>query len=722
MKKSKFPIIKQLDSQDCGFACIRMISKFYGVDIETDNVVFLNANLQKRGLSLYDLGTICEEIGFDKLFLKTDFQKIKDHIPLPAIFFWNQNHYVVVYRIKHNRIFVADPGYGRVTYTMDEFIKGWYQDEEQGVVLLLEPTEKLFSKKTEIAKKISVKHLFHFFAKHRTFFFLISITLLLSSVIELIFPFFTQRIIDKGVLFKDVSLIYVILISQLVLFVSKVSLEFYRSWVFIHISSRISLSIISNFLIKLMKLPIKFFNSKNIGDLVQRIHDHKRIEDFLSKDLIQTVFSIFTLVIYLSILLYLNFNVFWIVAICSSLELIWIFSFLKKIKELDHKTFSLEANDQNKIYELINSMQEIKLNNIEDYKKDEWQEIQIKMYKNNINKLKINQQYESYKFITFIQTLLVVFACSMAIINNSMTVGTMLAVMFIIGGINVPVSNMINFVLKYQLVSLSFERLNQIHGKEDEEDGNTITNLVDIADIQLNNLHFSFDNSQYILKNLTFNIPAGKTTAIVGVSGSGKTTLLKLLLKFYKPNIGEITLDGQSIDGVKNFEWRKKCGVVLQDSVIFSDSVSYNIALTPNPDIDRVKEAIELVNLRSFIEGLPLKYNTLIGSEGIGISQGQRQRILIARAIYKNPDYLFFDEATNSLDANNERLIVENIEKVFRNKTRIIVAHRLSTVKDADQIIVLDNGTIIESGTHDHLIKNRGKYYELVKNQLELGL
>lgn len=716
-----FPFSKQLDSQDCGFACLKMISQFYGVHIS--NSVLAESNLLKQGITISDLCQTSEKLGYKTLTVKLDYESTLENVPLPAIFFWNQNHFVVVYKMTKEKIYVADPAFGKTVYSKKDFLKGWTQEKEQGIIVLLEPTEKLFKNElTSKKNKGSIEYVAQYLKKHKTQLFLIALTLLISSCIELIFPFFTQKILDKGVALKNISFIYLILIAQVIVFISRVCLEFYRSWLFIHISSRISLSIISDFLIKLMKLPLKFFNSKNIGDLTQRIQDHRRIEEFLSKDLIQTVFSIFSIVIYSFILLYFNVNIFLIVVISTAIELLWIFSFLKKIKILDQKTFSLQAKDQNKIYELINSMQEIKLNNLEENKRNEWQKIQKTIYLNNIDKLKINQQYESYRFISFFQTILVVFVSSMAVMNGILTIGSMLAIMFILGGINAPISQLINFVLQYQLVKVSFERLNEIHNKPDEENTTTVSTISEIEDITVQNIYFSYDNTNDILKNISLKIPKGKTTAIVGISGSGKTTLLKLLLKFYKPQQGEILLNKIPLEEIENTLWRNKCGVILQDSFIFSDTISYNIALEENLNQKKLLNAIQLANIEDFIEKLPLKSNTIIGSEGIGISHGQRQRILIARAIYKNPDYLFFDEATNSLDAKNERIIVENIDRYFNNKTMIVVAHRLSTVKNADQIIVLDNGEIIEKGNHDELIKNKGKYFELIQNQLELGL
>jgi ATP-binding cassette subfamily B protein len=714
-----FPFYYQLSSTDCGFACLRMISEYYGKTYADEN---FTDELQYNGISIKKLEGFASSLGFDTLIAKTDYDSLVNNAPVPFVAFWNQNHFIVVHNIKDEKVQIADPEFGKTTYSKDEFLKGWSQNQEEGVVLLLESNgnneDRNDSKKTVGG---NLEYIIQYLKNHKKQLFLIALTLLISSFIELIFPFFTQKIIDKGVGQKNISLIYLILFAQIALFISRVSLEFYRSWLFIHISSRISLSIISDFLVKLMKLPLKFFNSKNIGDLTQRINDHKRIEAFLSKDLIQTVFSIFTIVIYSFVLLYFNLDIFLIICICTTVELLWIFSFLKKIKILDKKTFSLDAKDQNKIYELINSMHEIKLNNLEEKKRNEWQKIQTNIYVNNIDKLKINQQYESYRFISFLQNILVVFVSAIAVMDGTLTIGSMLAIMYIIGGLNVPISQLINFVMQYQLVKVSFERLNEIHNKPDEENISKVSKLDEIQDINIKNLNFSYDNSNYILKNITLKIPKGKTTAIVGVSGSGKTTLLKLLLKFYKPQEGNLFLNETALEEIENKLWRNKCGVILQDSFVFSDTISYNISLEENPNQEKLLNAVKLSNINDFIDKLPLKLNTLIGTEGVGISQGQRQRILIARAIYKDPDYLFFDEATNSLDAKNERIIVENIDSFFKNKTMIVVAHRLSTVKNADQIVVLDNGEITEVGSHNELIKNKGKYFELIQNQLELG-
>lgn len=511
-----------------------------------------------------------------------------------------------------------------------------------------------------------------------------------------------------------------ILIAQALLITSRILLEFYRSWIFIYIGSRISLTMMTSFLDKLLILPLKFFTSKNTGDIIQRIRDHDRIENFLSKDIIQTIFAFFSVAVYSSILIYFNTYLFLIILLCSLASFLWIFFFLDKLRFIDYKNFSLQAKEQNKLFESISTIQDIKLNNLEEQTTKQWQSIQINIYKNNIDKLKIEQKYECYRFIDYVQILLVTLICSISIINDNMTIGSFMSIMIVLGALNQPTSQIINYVLKLKMVKISDERINEIHSKKDENDSYEITHLDTIEDIRLESLSFSYDGESYVLKNINLNIPRNKTTAIVGLSGSGKTTLLKLILKFYQPNEGNIFVGEKNINSINNKLWRKKCGVILQDSSIFSESIIYNVTLDKDPDLNRFFTSLKLANIYNFVEHLPLQEKTIIGTLGLELSHGQKQRILIARIIYKNPDYIFFDEATNSLDAENEKIITKNIDSFFKNKSVIIIAHRLSTIRNADQIVVIDNGSVIELGTHNELIQLKGKYYNLVKNQLQI--
>ncbi|WP_281322205.1 peptidase domain-containing ABC transporter [Flavobacterium aestivum] len=723
LKFKKFPYVQQLDSADCGLACIRIISKYYGVNIAVRNNIFAESNLTRQGLSLSELGSVCSKIGFENLFVELGFDEIKENVILPAIFFWNQNHFVVVYKLTKNKIYVSDPGIGRLIYTKQQFLDGWKENREKGIILILKPTKELFQhhKIEKNRKKESFSHVLQNLMSYKQQIYLLAIILLLSSIIEFLFPFFTQKIIDKGVIFKNLTFLYLILTGQIVLFISKIVNEFYRSWLFINISSRISLSLVSSFLMKLMDLPIRFFYSKTIGDLLERIEDHKRIERFLTEDLLKSIFAFFSLIVFSSILFYFSLPVFFIFIIGNTLQLTWVFSFLERIKVLDKIKFKLVGKEQSKNIELLTGMQEIKLNNLENQKKKEWENIQLELFNNNIKNLRLNQRYESYRFISFLTSILITFISALSVIKGNLSVGTMMSIIFVIGAVNVPVTQLINCILNFQLLMVSVNRLDEISGISEESNGEKKSSFFNNGNIELIDLSFSYNGVTNVLNNINLKITEGTTTAIVGLSGSGKTTLIKLLLKFYSPQKGIINLNERSIEEIDDKTWRSRCGVIFQDSFIFSNSIAFNITLSDDYDINKLLIAVHNANIKSFIEELPMKYETMIGQEGIGISQGQKQRILIARAIYKNPDYLFFDEATNSLDAENEKIIVNNIEKYFKGKTLLVVAHRLSTVINADQIIVLEKANIVERGTHNELINLKGKYFNLIKNQLELG-
>jgi len=562
---------------------------------------------------------------------------------------------------------------------------------------------------------------------YRKFITQLILGLLIGSVLQLILPFLTQAVVDKGIGNQDLSFVTLIIIAQLVLIVGRTTVNFIRSWMLLHLSTRLNISLISDFLIKLMKLPVAFFNTKITGDLIQRIQDHRRIENFLTTQTLNTLFSFVNLLIFGIVLGIYDVNILLIFILGSGLYVAWILLFMKRRRELDHRRFAQLSDNQSNLIQLITGMQEIKLQNCEKQKRWEWESIQARLFRVNIKGLSLQQyQQAGGVFINEVKNVIIIYIAAKSVIEGSMTLGMMMAVQFIIGQMNSPIQQLIDFLHTSQDAKISLERLGEIHNKDDEEDLTTpkISILPEKADLNLDALYFQYEgpHSPYVLENVDMQIPEKKVTAIVGSSGSGKTTLIKLLLGFYPPVKGTVKVGDIYLNNFSNRVWRDKCGVVMQDGYIFSDTIANNIAVSDeNVDKERLLHAVKTANIQDHVESLPLGYNTKIGKDGIGLSQGQQQRILIARAVYKNPEYIFFDEATNALDANNEKVIMENLDQFFEGRTVVVVAHRLSTVKNADQIVVLDKGKIVERGTHNELTKKRGYYYELVKNQLELG-
>lgn len=731
-----FPIIIQPDSMDCGAASLNMISKYYGKEVNIEKLRELTY-LTKDGVSLFSISEAAMILGFKTIGGKITFDKLKKDALLPCIVHWKQNHFVVVYKIKKKgffkkqiRVYVVDPAFGKVSYTEDEFKKDWLSTQsngqEKGVVLLLEPTQAFYSKKTETTNKRSFKFLFSYFLKYRNFFSQLVIGLMLGSLLQLIFPFLTQSIVDTGIQNKNIDFIYLVLLAQLMLVVSRMSVEFIRRWLLLHISTRINISLISDFFIKLMKLPMSFFDSKQTGDILQRIDDHERIQDFLTARTFEVIFSIFTFIVFGAVLWIYNLKIFIIFLIGSVLYTAWILIFLKKRRAIDYKYFEARSRNQSKIFQFIQGMQEIKLQNAEQRKRWDWEDVQADLFEINVLALKVKQTQEAGNiFINEVKNIVITIFAALAVINNEMTLGMMLATQYIIGQLSLPIEQTVSFIHDLQNTKISLERINEIHNKEDENSRKQTYPKKNIKkSISINDLVFQYEgpHSKKVLNNICLTIPEGKVTAIVGASGSGKTTLIKLFLQYYKPVVGKITIGGIDLNDINTTFWRNQCGAVMQDGFIFSESIAQNIAVGDGEiDKEKLLNAAKISNIHDFIMELPLKYNTVIGSEGQNLSQGQKQRILIARAVYKNPGFLFFDEATNALDANNERVIVENLLEFYKEKTVIIVAHRLSTVKRADQIIVLDDGKIVEVGNHESLTIKRGAYYQLVKNQLELG-
>lgn len=732
-----FPSYRQLDAMDCGPTCLRMIAKYYG---RSFGVQYLREKsfITREGVSMLGISDAAEAIGFRTNGVKITFDQLIEEKPLPCILHWNQNHFVVCYGIKQKRngdyeIKISDPAGEKYTLNKSEFLKCWIssvsEGEDTGTALLLSPTPNFCTQDDKLNENDkNISYFFGYLKPYRSQIIQLIIGLLVGSILSLILPFLTQAVVDQGIGNNNLDFVTLVLIAQLVLFVTQLAVEFIRNWITLHVNSRISISLISDFLSKLMRLPLRFFDTKNVGDIMQRIGDNNRIKSFLTGSTLITLFSFVNFVIFAIILAYYNWAILGVFVLGNALYISWILLFLRYRRKLDIARFSQASAEQSNLVQIVTGMQEIKLNNCEKQQRWKWERIQVKLFKISIKGLALGQ-YQQMGSVFFSQTtsLFISFIAARSVIEGNMTLGMMMSVSYIIGQLSGPIGQIIGFVQAAQDAKISLERLNEIHNKEDEEQTieSKINELPNNKTLHVEDLYFSYDGADrdYVLNGITLTITENKVTAIVGASGSGKTTLIKLLLSFYQPNKGKIKIQDIPIDDINPHLWRQKSGAVMQDGFIFSDTIANNIAIDEESiDKEKLLQAVKIANIKEFIESLPLKYNTKIGMEGNGISQGQRQRLLIARAVYKNPDFLFFDEATNALDANNEKIILDNLNSFYKGKTVVIVAHRLSTVQNADNIVVLDKGQIIEEGTHKELTDKKGAYYTLVKNQLELGM
>ncbi|WP_321331668.1 peptidase domain-containing ABC transporter [uncultured Bacteroides sp.] len=733
--KRAFPFCRQLDAMDCGPTCLRMIALYYGKSYSLQTLR-VRSFISRSGVSMLGISDAAESIGFRTSGVRISFEQLVTDVPLPCILHWHQSHFVVCYGIIKKRgqywFKIADPGKQLITYNEQELKRCWlvtkYDGEEKGTALVLEPTPDFYNGDGEPElKERGLRFFLCYLAPYKKELFQLILGMLVVSLLQLLLPFLTQALVDVGISDGNLNFITLVLVAQIVISVSQLLVEFIRSWILLHVNTRISISLISDFLIKLMKLPLHYFDTKMVGDIIQRISDHERIKTFLTGSSISTLFSFISFFVFAFVLAYYNLMVLGIFILGNSLYIAWILAFMKYRRELDIRRFAQAAGEQSNLVQMVTAMQEIKLNNCETQKRWQWERIQVKLFKISVKGLALGQvQQVGSVFFNQTTNIVISFIAAKAVVEGQMTLGMMMSLTYIIGQLSAPVSSFIGFAQQLQDAKISLERLNEVYGKEDEEQDITskLSVLPEKRDLRIDSLSFSYDGADrdYVLDNVSLFIPAHKVTAIVGASGSGKTTLVKLLLGFYSPNKGSVKVNDTLLQNINPHLWRSKIGAVMQDGFIFSESIAQNIAIGEEQiDLKRLGHAVTVANIREFIDSLPLGYNTKIGMEGNGISQGQRQRILIARAVYKNPEYLFFDEATNALDANNEKEIMEHLHEFYKGKTVVVVAHRLSTVKDADKIVVLDKGHIAEEGTHQELTLRKGLYYQLVKNQLELG-
>ncbi len=727
----KFAHYRQADHKDCGPTCLKIIAKYYG---KTINIQELRdfSETTREGSNLLFLSDAAEKIGFRTLGVKLSVSRIEE-APLPCILHWNKDHYVVLYKIKKGKYYISDPAFGLLEYNKQEFVKFWIgnnadDETKEGIALLIEATPKFFQSDFDKEENsgLGFRFLSQYLFQYKSFLVQLAIGLFASSLLNLIFPFLTQSIVDVGIQSQNIHFIYLILFAMLFIFAGRTGLELIRSWILLHLSTRINISLISDFFIKLMNLPISFFDVRMTGDIMQRINDHRRIEKILTTSSLNVLFSVINMFVMGAVLAYFNLQIFFVFFVGSLFYFGWITLFLKRREVLDYKRFAEVSNEQNKVMELINGMQEIKLHNAEKQKRWGWEYVQARLFRVSIKGLILEQsQTIGSSVINELKNIFIILLSAKLVIEGSITLGMMLAISAIVGSLNGPITQLIEFVRELQDARISLARLSEIHEKEDElqQESHQTNEIPHDVDIEVKNLSYRYLGSDVpVLDNLSLVIPANKVTAIVGVSGSGKTTLMKLLLKFYEPEKGEVLIGNSQLKNISQKAWRSNIGAVMQEGFIFSDTIANNIAFGADRiDKERLVYAADVANIKEYIGGLPLGYNTKIGAEGLGMSTGQKQRLLIARAVYKNPEILFFDEATSALDANNEKEIMRKLDIFFKDKTVVVIAHRLSTVMNADQIVVLDKGKIIEIGSHSALVEQKGNYFELVRNQLQLG-
>jgi ATP-binding cassette subfamily B protein len=729
MFTKKFPHEYQMDAKDCGPACLKIIAKYYGKYYSLQYLRDL-CGITREGVSILDISYAAEKVGLRSVAIQITLQDLIDRVQLPAVVHWDNDHFIVVYQTTKTKIYVSDPAKGLLSYTHEQFRKKWYKkNENYGVLMALEPMAnfKQIEAHERIERLKSFENLLGYFTPYKHAFGILFFVMFIAVILQAFLPFISKAVIDTGIRTGDITFIDMVLVANIILLLSITLSNILRDWVLLHVTTRVNISLISDYLIKLMKLPVSFFENKLVGDILQRAYDHERIRNFVMNNSIGMIFSSITFLIFSIILLIFNKIIFFIFIVGSVIYVVWVLMFLSIRKKLDWEYFELMSKDRSYWVETIENIQEVKINNYEDIKRWKWEGIQARLYRLNIKILKINNaQTLGSQFINSMQNMAVTFFCAIAVIHGDITFGVMISTQFIIGMLNGPVAQFVGFVQSFQYAKISFFRINEIHHLRDEDDvTSVVSNSIELPkDKSLNIYNLSFQylpHAPLVLKNIFLTFPEGKVTAIVGGSGCGKSTLMKLLLRLYLPSFGEICIGDMNINNISLRQWRSKCGCVMQDGKVFSDTIQNNIVLNDEKvDYEALKQAVEIANIGKEIEAMPQGYQTMIGEMGRGLSGGQKQRLLIARALYKNPDFLFLDEATNALDTINEQKIVTALNNVFRNRTVIIIAHRLSTIKKADQIVVMKDGMIVELGNHESLMKSKMFYYELIQSQYEL--
>jgi len=722
---SPFRALRQHDAMDCGPTCLRMIARHHGRDWSLATLRE-RSRIARDGVSMQGIADAAESIGMRSLAVMLEYEQLVDNVPLPCVLHWDQNHFVVLVAADHRRVKVADPARGIIVWRRDEFLQHWAGRSGRGTALLLEPTPEFAEREDEARDQRGFSALWPYLRPHRKLIIQLVLGMTVASLLALVFPFLTQALVDVGIGAQDIGFVHAVLLAQLMLFGGRTAIELIRAWILLHIGQRVNIAMLTNFLARLLRLPMSFFDTRSIGDVLQRVSDHRRVESFLTAGTLEVLFSLFSVLMFSLVIAAYSRVILLVFVLGSVASTLWILLFMGRRRQLDQQRFTQRAASQSALVELVEGIAEIKLNDCERRKRWGWEQIQVRLFRVNERRLALNQlQGAGSLAISEGKNIVITFLAAREVIAGEMTLGMMLAISWVLGQVARPLDRLLSFASSAQDAKLSLERLDEIQHFPEEQpaDKPVLRELGRDRSLRAVGVGFRYPGvDTWVLRDVDVHIPAGKTTAIVGASGSGKTTLLKLLLGFHPVDEGELRVGSIRLSNLDCGFWRRRCGVVMQDGHIFADTIAGNIAVGDGlPDVSRLLDALETANIREFVEGLPLAWETRIGRDGLGLSQGQRQRILIARAVYADPEFLFFDEATSALDATNEREIMGKLDTFLLGRTNLVIAHRLSTVRNADQIIVLEGGKVVESGNHEELTALRGAYYKLVKNQLELG-